>query len=116
MKLYSPIALALGVILAVFGLITIVPTGNLAGIIPLIIGLSLMFLGWKGGRTATILFGHICIMVGCFLITLGMYLLPYCKPTLLHIFTRPLFWGLFSLMGGVCAIYHGFCQCVRRQK
>jgi hypothetical protein len=32
-----------------------------------------------------------------------------------NIFGRPLFWGIFSLMGGVCAIFHGFCRCVGKQ-
>ncbi|MBC7217752.1 MAG: hypothetical protein H5U36_06325 [Candidatus Caldatribacterium sp.] len=66
-------------------------------------------------RRGLLLFGHACIVLGCFLITWGMYLLPVSKPTLSHILTRPLFWGFFSLMGGVCANFHGFCRCVRRE-
>jgi len=62
------------------------------------------------GRINTIL----GILLGCFLITWGIYLLPYSQPTLAHIFFRPLFWGLFSVMGGICANYHGFCRCVRQ--
>lgn len=60
-----------------------------------------------------LVFGHACLVLGCFLITWGIYLLPVSSPTLIHIFTRPLFWGLFSLLGGVCANYHGFCRCVQ---
>jgi hypothetical protein len=26
-----------------------------------------------------------------------------------------LFWGIFCLMGGICAIFHGFCRCITRQ-
>ncbi|TET23391.1 MAG: hypothetical protein E3J78_02305, partial [Candidatus Cloacimonadota bacterium] len=63
-----------------------------------------------------VIFGHACIVLGCFLITWGLYLLPYAKPTVLHVLTRPLFWGSFSLLGGICANFHGFCQCIRRQK
>ncbi|NIO05013.1 MAG: hypothetical protein GTN74_10475 [Proteobacteria bacterium] len=62
------------------------------------------------------IFGHAFIILGCFLITWGMYLLPDSNPVVSHIFGRPLFWGIFSLMGGVCSNYHGFCQCVRGQK
>lgn len=64
-------------------------------------------------RKGLLLFGHACIIFGFFLITWGIYLLPVSRPTLAHIVTRPLFWGLFSLMGGVCANFHGFCRCVR---
>ena len=64
-------------------------------------------------RAVCLIFGHICIIVGCFLITWGIYLLPYSQPTLKYILTRPLFWGLISLMGGICANFHGFCNCVR---
>jgi len=64
-------------------------------------------------RTFLLLFGHGCIVLGCFLITWGIYLLPFSQPRFVYIFTRPLFWGLFSLMGGVCANYHAFCRCVQ---
>ncbi|MEN3203739.1 MAG: hypothetical protein ABDK87_08480 [Atribacterota bacterium] len=67
----------------------------------------------RGKRVFLLLFGHGCIVLGCFLITWGIYLLPVSQPRLVHILTRPLFWGLFSLMGGVCANYHGFCRCVQ---
>ena len=90
--------------------------GGLWGMIPFLVGAALGYLGWRGDRTALVLFGHVCVVLGCFLITWGVYLLPYSEPTLPHIFGRPLFWGLFSLMGGICAIYHGFCQCIRIQK
>jgi len=69
--------------------------------------------GAMKNRAALLLFGHACIVLGCLLITWGVYLLPVSRPVLSHILTRPLFWGLFSLMGGVCANFHGFCRCVR---
>jgi hypothetical protein len=50
------------------------------------------------------------------MITWGIYLLPYSKPTLTHILSFPLFWGFISLFGGICANYHGFCQCIRGPK
>jgi hypothetical protein len=79
--------------------------------IPGIIGISLVYLGYKPGRIAVLVFGHICVVVGCFLVTWGIYLLPHSEPKLSHIFGRPLFWGLFCTFGGICAIYHGFCRC-----
>jgi hypothetical protein len=106
----------LGIILAVLGIVTLVIGGSAGGVIPLLIGGSLGYLGWRGGRTALLIFGHATIVIGCVLITWGIYLLPYSKPTLSQVFARPLFWGLFSLFGGICANLHGFCQCIRGPK
>ncbi|NLC11362.1 MAG: hypothetical protein GX767_03805 [Firmicutes bacterium] len=72
-------------------------------------------MGWQGGNKALIIFGHACIVIGCLLVTWGIYLLPYSEPTLAHILGRPLFWGFFSILGGVCANYHGFCRCLRQK-
>jgi hypothetical protein len=82
--------------------------------VPGMIGISLVYLGYRPGRIAVLVFGHIFVIVGCFLVTWGIYLLPSSQPKLSHIFGRPLFWGLFSIFGGVCAIYHGFCRCVSK--
>ena len=112
----SPITLALGILLVFFGTWGILTVGNPAKFIPLFIGFSLIYVGWRGGRIATLLMGHIIVTCGCFLITYGVYLLPYAKPDLAHILGFPLFWGLFCLFGGICAIYHGFCNCVRCPK
>ncbi len=108
------IALVLGVVLTVSS-VSGISRGGINGIIPLIIGLSLIYLGWRGGRVPLIVFGHACIVVGAILVTLGIYLLPHSQPTMVHVFTRPLFWGIFSIGGGVCALFHAFCNCVRRQ-
>ena len=116
MKPQSILVLVLGICLTIFGLFVIIRGGGLGGLIPLIIGLSLCYLGWRGGRVPLIIFGHACIVVGCLLITWGMYLLPYSQPTLLHTFTRPLFWGLFSVFGGFCANFHAFCRCMRSKE
>lgn len=116
MKPRSIVTVILGVLLAIFGIVTLIMYPNPGSIIPLLIGVALAYLGWRGGRTGLIVFGHTCIILGCFLITWGIYVLPYSKPILPHIFGRPLFWGLFSLFGGICANFHGFCQCMRRQK
>jgi len=116
MKPHSLITLILGIILAILGAFALLFNGSIGGVILLLIGVSLCYLGWRGGRKALIVFGHACIVVGCILITWGIYLLPYSKPTLLHVFTRPLFWGFFCLLGGICANYHGFCKCIRGGK
>jgi hypothetical protein len=85
---------------------------NLGGLVPGAIGASLVYLGYKPGRAATLVFGHSCVVVGCYLITWGLYLLPSSQPIPAHILGRPLFWGLFCTFGGICAIHHGFCRCV----
>jgi len=115
MKLRSLVAVILGGLLFLLGAASVV-TGGWFGIVPLAIGASLAVLGWRGGRHALAIFGHTCIVVGCFLITWGIYLLPHSQPTVAGVFTRPLFWGLFSLLGGVCANYHAFCNCIRRDR
>ena len=116
MKPRSLITVILGMVLAVLGIVTLIIYRSATGAIPLLIGGSLVYLGWCGGRTATLVFGHTTIVIGCAMITWGIYLLPVSKPTLAHILARPLFWGLISLFGGICANYHGFCQCIRREK
>lgn len=110
------IGLVLGIIFVVIGIYVLLSgTGfGFGGIIPLVIGASLCYLFWSRSRTALLVFGHATVVMGCFLVTWGIYLLPYSQPTLMDIIGRPLFWGLFSIMGGICAIYHGFCNCVRR--
>jgi len=113
MKPNSIITVVLGVVLTIFGVFGIVQR-NVFEFIPLIIGLSLIYLGWRGGRVPGIVFGHACIVVGFMLVTLGIYMAPYSKPTFVYVFFRPLFWGLFSIGGGVCALFHAFCNCLRR--
>ena len=103
----------LGFLLILLGVWSLLRGAGPMGVIPALIGSALVFLGWRDDRIGTLIFGHVCIVLGCFLITWGIYLLPQSQPTLVHIFFRPLFWGLFSLMGGICANYHGFCRCVR---
>ncbi len=112
----STITATLGIVLIAVGLFFIYSSGFYMGATPaVVIGAALLFLAFKGGRVATLVFGHTCILNGAFLITWGILLLPHSQPVILHVFGRPLFWGIFSLMGGVCAIFHGFCHCVTRQ-
>jgi hypothetical protein len=106
----------LGVVLSILGLLSVVSHGSLVGLIPLLFGLSLVWLGWRGDRTSLLVFGHTSVVIGAAMIAWGIYLLPYSKPTFLHIIGRPLFWGLIALLGGICSIYHGFCRCIRVPK
>ena len=108
------ITIGLGIILVLSGILFLTQKFWIGGAILFIIGSSLVYLGYTPGRTSIVVFGHMCVFVGCALTTWGIYLLPYSQPTLEHIIFRPLFWGLFSIFGGICAIYHGFCSCVRR--
>jgi amino acid transporter len=112
----NPVTAVLGIALLASGLYVVVRGGLGSGIIPMAIGAALTYLAFKPGRTATIVFGHALIVVGCILVTLGIYLLPHSEPTWQNVFMRPLFWGLISIFGGICANYHGFCACVRGPK
>jgi hypothetical protein len=114
-RISSPVTLILGALLALLGIVVSAGQAWSAGIVPLVIGCALAYLGWRGGRVATIIFGHAAVVVGCYLFTWGLYLLPYSKPIPAHIVGRPLFWGMISIFGGICAIYHGFCNCVGRK-
>jgi len=111
----SRITAALGIVLIALGILGLVSSQTMAGLTPLLIGVSLVYLAFSRSRIATLVFGHTCIVVGAYLITWGILLLPYSEPRLAHVFGRPLFWGIFSLMGGICAIFHGFCRCVTKQ-
>ena len=113
MKNKLTVGLVFGILLAAGGAYGAIASHSPGNFIPLTIGLSLIVLGFWKSRRATVLLGHVIVTCGCFLITYGIYLLPYAKPDLAHIFGMPLFWGLFCLFGGICTIYHGFCNCVR---
>jgi len=111
----STITATLGAALIVLGVILLIESFTHAHMIPIFVGASLLFLALKRGRVGSLVFGHACIVLGAYLITWGLLLLPYSQPEPYYIFARPLFWGIFSLMGGVCAIFHGFCRCVMKQ-
>jgi uncharacterized membrane protein HdeD (DUF308 family) len=111
----SRIRLGLGIVLIAFGIYALIQNVSIAAFIPILIGVTLTTLGFVKGRVATLIFGHACIVIGAYLITWGILLLPYSKPGIAYIFGRPLFWGIFCLMGGICAIFHGFCRCVTKQ-
>ena len=106
-----PITAVLGLLLVLIGILLLSKNKQLLCLVPCAVGVSLLYLSYKPGRVSLIVFGHVCVIAGCFLTTWGIYLLPYSEPKLAHIFGRPLFWGLFAIFGGICALYHGFCRC-----
>jgi hypothetical protein len=108
------INLAIGVLLVGLSIFNFTQGVSIAGIIPLLIGACLIYMGLRPtSRGAVILFGHACIVVGCMLVTWGVLLIPYSQADWLHVLMSPFFWGLISIFGGICANYHGFCRCVR---
>jgi len=111
----STINLSLGIVLIIFGIFLFFKDHGMAGVVPSLVGCCLVYLSFNRGKVATLVFGHTCILIGAYLITWGFLLLPYSEPSIAHIFFRPLFWGIFCLMGGICAIFHGFCRCVNKQ-
>lgn len=115
-KINNWIDLAIGVTAVLAGGALILRGGTGLGLLALFIGASLVYLGIRGGRTALLLFGHGAVIAGCYLVTWGIYLLPVSRPTPAFILGRPLFWGLFSILGGVCAIFHGFCSCIGNRR
>ncbi|MCX6835079.1 MAG: hypothetical protein NTW07_08100, partial [candidate division Zixibacteria bacterium] len=90
----SRITVGLGVVLCALGILGIFLFSDTAGIVPALIGGSLIFLGFNRSRVGTLVFGHVCILTGAYLITWGILLLPHSQPTVAHIFGRPLFWGI----------------------
>ncbi len=116
MKVNSWIDLGIGAIAFLAGIVLFFMGGAGLGLMAVFMGASLVYLGIRGGRTALLLFGHGAVIAGCYLVTWGIYLLPVSQPTPAHILGRPLFWGLFSILGGICAIFHGFCSCIGNRR
>lgn len=91
--------------------------------VKLIIASALMISALWNDRRATVLMGHLIVIAGAFLFTAGIYLAPFAQQrameqgdtSFLDIISMPLFWGIVAIGGGVCAIYHGFCRCVRHE-
>lgn len=55
-------------------------------------------------KAIPIVLGHLLVIGGCYLVTWGINLLPVSNPTFAGILSRPLFWGLIAIFGGICAI------------
>lgn len=51
-----------------------------------------------------LILGCILVIGGCYLTAWGFTLLPQSSPAPVDIFTKPLFWGLVDIMGGICTL------------
>jgi len=68
MKPINAISVVLAVALIGFGIYLAIQKQP-AFFMPGVIGISLLYVGCKRGRTSLIVFGHTCVIVGCILIT-----------------------------------------------
>jgi len=114
MKPKSMVTFILGAFLMLMVLWVLVAYKSFGGIVPLLIGWSLVNLSWSQSRIATLVFGHTIIVVGLFQVTQGIYLLSYSKPTLVQELWLSFLWSLISFLGGLWDNYPGFCVCVRK--
>ncbi|HOW45337.1 MAG TPA: hypothetical protein PK919_09215 [Candidatus Aminicenantes bacterium] len=104
MKIYSGLDLVIGVAAFFLGAVQIARGGTGLGALTMVAGAALAYIGFRGGRLALLLFGHGAVIAGCYLAAWGLTLPPLAKPEAADILGRPLFWGLFAIGGGVCAI------------
>jgi len=118
------ISLLIGIGLLVWAIFHFLSGLYLWAVIKLLVGGSLISLAFIKNRYGMIIFGHMAIVAGAILITAGIYFAPFVSDSIRNnggniplrfIFGMPLFWGFFSIFGGICAIYHGFCKCVRKE-
>ncbi len=122
MKSSGIVGLILGLGLLAFGIYHLIIGMYLWAIIKILIGAGLIVSKFVKNRYGTIIFGHITVVAGMMLLTAGIYYVPLIAKQIektgelkiVYIFAMPLFWGFFAILGGICAIYHGFCKCVRK--
>ena len=122
MKSSGIVGLILGLGLLAFGIYHLIIGMYLWAIIKILIGSGLIVSKFVKNRYGTIIFGHITVVAGMMLLTAGIYYVPMIAKQIektgelkiVYIFAMPLFWGFFATLGGICAIYHGFCKCVRK--
>jgi len=122
MKTGGIVGLILGICLIAFGVYHIIIGLYLWAFIKILIGAGLIISKFVKNRYGTIIFGHMVVVAGCMMITAGIYYVPMIASQvektgelkIIYIFAMPLFWGLFATLGGICAIYHGFCNCMRK--
>jgi len=123
MKSSGIVGMILGLGLLAFGIYHLIIGMYLWAIIKILIGAGLIILKFVKNRYGTIIFGHITVVAGMMLLTAGIYYVPMIAKQIektgelkiIYIFAMPLFWGFFATLGGICAIYHGFCKCVRKE-
>ncbi|RLC57794.1 MAG: hypothetical protein DRH89_02675 [Candidatus Cloacimonadota bacterium] len=122
MKSSGIVGLILGLGLLAFGIYHLIISMYLWAIIKILIGAGLIISKFVNNRYGTIIFGHMTVVAGMMLLTAGIYYVPLIAKEIektgelkiIYLFAMPLFWGFFATLGGICAIYHGFCKCVRK--
>ncbi len=114
MNIHRPVTFVLGCMMLLGAILFFVRNLYIGFLIMILYCGALLYVSVSRNRKAVIVFGHVSIAVGCMLVTWGIYLIPYSKPILAHIFLRPFFWGLIAIFGGICANYHGFCSCIQK--
>lgn len=120
MGMKAPITFGIGLFVAVLGLVQFALDQSPFRLFTAAVGGFFLvlgwFIGWTRHRGFTIALGHLAVTIGCLVIAYGLYQLPFLvqAPTLTDVLDLPLFWGLFTLMGGFCMIQHGSCACCIR--
>lgn len=116
----APLTFFIGLGVAVLSSVQFLLTPDPVRLVGITVGLFFVGFGWKIGWTRyrgfTVALGHVAVTAGCLVVAWAVYQLPMAKaPSLVEVLDLPLFWGLFTLMGGVCMIQHGTCACCIRQ-
>ena len=122
MKSSGIVGMILGIGLLAFGIYHLIIGLYLWAVIKILIGAGLVISKFVKNRYGTIIFGHMTVIAGLILITAGIYYVPMIAKQIektgelkiIYIFAMPLFWVFFATLGGICAIYHGFCKCMRK--
>ncbi|MBL8027580.1 MAG: hypothetical protein JNL74_14260 [Fibrobacteres bacterium] len=120
MILKARITFFIGIIVTMINIIQFAIEPSAGRIIGIIVGLFVAIIGWKIGWTThrrfTILIGHIAVTIGAFVTAYGIYQVPFIsvQPTAIQVLDLPIFWGLFTIFGGICMISHGHCNCTIR--
>jgi hypothetical protein len=117
----APITFAIGLAVALLGTVQMALAPSPIRGITIAVGVFFLFFGWFIGWTRyrgfTITLGHLAVTAGCLVTAYALYQLPGMRttPTLVEVLDLPLFWGLFTLCGGICMIQHGTCACCIRR-
>jgi hypothetical protein len=117
MKIKAPVTFFIGLFVLVANLAQCCFAPSLGRAAGIFTGLFVLLIGWKLGWTThrrfTVLVGHIVVAIGAFVTAYAVYQIPFIeiKPSILEVAGLPLFWGIFCILGGICMINHGHCNC-----
>lgn len=117
----APITFSIGLAVATLSAVQFILVPDPVRLIGLSVGIFFLSFGWLVGWTRhrgfTLILGHVAVTLGCLVGAWACYQLPFLTkaPSLLEVLDLPLFWGMFTLLGGVCMINHGTCACCIRQ-